>query len=388
MNSRPAFYSIVRQSILTILLFSLSACGTVTVVPTPTPALPQATIAPDPSPIPTIAQPTIPPPTIAAATRLAEAIAQTQALERYRMGFIVGATDPNSDSSDATETVIAQNGLFRSADFAVTRNAGPGQRDGGQEIVRVDDSIYARGSLPFPNTNPYAWYTFGSAPPVELAPPFTLPFLLSSLTGRIDLNELQFTETITLNGQECERFTGGLPVAVGMLDGLGTPTTAEAQTAEATPVVERMEAQGFRFGDATASMDVCADGYLYAVRSVVTISRMDTPESAIRSNLEVTLSDLNTDIAIEFPPDPISFDPDGVLPPRAFAIQGGTVHREPDASSEVVAELGPTSIVIVLAQSAESLWYQVQTLEGVQGWILSESISSPPDETFTIPFAP
>lgn len=251
----------------------------------------------------------------------------------------------------------------------------------------VAGTTYARGALPLAGIDPLAWYELDSATAATLQPGLSLAPLLERLTARVDLAEFAPAGSSSEPGQPCTRYVAGLAAALGALDGLGRPTTAEAASAEATPVVARMEAQGFRFSEAEAVIVVCPDGLLRRFESRFTVESPDAPNQQSSTELILIVDEPNGALVVTAPEGALSLD-DAVAPQRAFAIAGGTLYAAPDSATLPIAELPAPMLLSVLAQSADGSWYEVRTADGDTGWIEAKQVSFPPDVTPTIPVKP
>ncbi len=282
--------------LLVIALLALGACSRVSTTAPTAPPAPTATSTPKPT---ATVQPT---PTPRPNEPLYQAIEQANALDTYRMAFSFGA-GADASASPQMEYTAAFHG--KDVMFRMTI---PPQAEGQPSafsIVTVDGVTYAHGPLPIQGADQPIWYTLGTKPPATTQPPFTAAKLIEMLTSRIELGKLEADGSEDLDGQSCSRYRGGLEAALGMADSLGRPTTPEAQAAEATPVVQRMQAQGFVFDDASALLWICPDGLLHRIRAEVQGTNPQEPDGPFVMRLTFDLSEVDGAIVIAPPIEPV-----------------------------------------------------------------------------------
>ncbi|MBC8075180.1 MAG: SH3 domain-containing protein, partial [Chloroflexales bacterium] len=149
------------------------------------------------------------------------------------------------------------------------------------------------------------------------------------------------------------------------------PTTPEAIAAEATPVVERMQAQGYTFSASEAVVWVCPDGYLHQIRLSVTGEKGGSPFS-LSADLEIT--EPNGSVTIVAPADAVP--PGPAL--MATVYNGGNVRAEPTVRGAVRDQINAGENVPLLAKTDNGDWYQIVTARGATGWVSATLLTIDP----------
>jgi hypothetical protein len=361
--------------LLVLALLALGACSRVSTTAPTAPPAPTATSTPKPT---ATVQPT---PTPRPNESLYLAIEQAHTLDTYRMAFTFGA---GADASASPQ--LDYMAAFRAKDL-MFRFAMPPQAEGQPStlsVVTVDGVTYAHGPLPIQGAEQPIWYTLGTKPPTTTQPLFTVAKLLDMLTSRIDLGTLKADGSEDLDGQACSRYRGGLEAALGMADSLGRPTTPEAQAAEATPVVQRMQAQGFVFDDASALLWVCPDGLLHRIRAEVQGSSPQEPGSPLLLRLTFDLSEVGGPITIVPPIESVA---PGISVPLATVFNGGNMRAQPNTDGEVLDQIHARESVRLLAKTADARWYRIVNPRDLSGWVSATLLKIDPALVKAVPVA-
>ena len=344
----------------------LSGCGQSA---TNTPA-PPAPVAPTQADAAAAVQPsaTLPPPTVAPTTAPVE-----NAGEELRAGFVKAEAQTHynfslsfgSMASGGALNLTNYNATINGEDFAVTNtSADASTQPFTVTIRRVAGLTYARGPLPIQQETQPVWYTLG--PNQALAnSPIAMSEVFRALPSRVDLSQMTLVGEETQDALMCRRYRGDLAIALGFVDALGTPTTPEAAAAEATPVVERMQAQGFDFGAAEANVLLCDDGIVHEVTSRVE-AKIPNMSDPVIMFLTVTLSEIGGEFAIPVPFEPVEV---GQIVPMAEVINGGNVREKPSIEGNVVDQVNAYEQVRLVRRNADSTWYQIVNPRDMVGWV-------------------
>jgi hypothetical protein len=316
-------------------------------------------------------------PTPAAAEPLLAAIAASRRLSQYRMAFSAG-----SEQGDERFPIIEYTASFDGSQVAF-RVQSPAHGSGSQELqVIISEGItYARGPLPLSGAEQAVWYNLGAQPPAATRPPLTLDQLLGLITGKIDLAAFRDDGEILHDGQNCTRYRAGLAAALGMFDSLGRPTTAEAMAAEATPVVERMQAQGIRFGDSEALILVC-DGLVTHVRSTVDGEGMPGRAGTFRMMLSLDVTADSEAMAFVAPLAPLQPGERAVM---ATVANGGNLRAAPSLQGAVQDQIHAAESVRLLGRSADGRWYKIINLRDQAGWVSATLLSIDQEQAVHVP---
>lgn len=382
-----------RLVLAVVFLLLLAACGSAApTVPPPSQAQAAPTAMParaasptpltsTPSPVATPVVTASPAPS-AAAEALAAAFERAAALTSYRVDFTYGAAIPGG------EPLLDYSAAFNGADVTFRFRMPPGTEQPGQpEVLAVTTAggiTYARGPLPIQGAEQPVWYSLGDRPPSATIPPFTLSRLVALLTERIDLAWFAEDGAEAIDGQNCTRYRGGLEAALGMLDSFGRPTTPEAIAAEATPVVERMEAQGFSFGEAEALIWVCGDGALRRVQATVNGTSPAQPGGPFTLQTGLDVTDPDGPVTIAAPVAPVA---PGTVVPLATVFNGGNVRAQPTLQGEVRDQIHANETVRLLGKTADGAWYQIVNPRDTVGWVSATLLTVAPADSATVPVA-
>lgn len=373
-----------------VLALLLAACGraaqpsqapsTSAALTTPTPRAAAAT-SPAPTAIVGPSTTAVASPTVSvAATELQMAFTRAADLGSYRVAFTYGAVV--ADGAPLMDYTAAFNGADVAFRFTMPAEGAPSGQPETLAVITTGGVTYARGPLPLTGAEQAVWYTLGTSPPSATTPPFTAARLAALLSERIDLAQLKSDGAEPIDGQPCTRYRGGLDVALGMLDSFGRPTTPEAVAAEATPVVPRMEAQGYTFGESEALVWVCGEGALRRVRASVqgTTPGAQAAPFILRATLELT--DASGPVSITAPVEPVT---PGTVVPVAIVFNGGNVRARPDLQGEVQDQIHAQEPVRLLAKTGDASWYRIVDQRDVVGWVSASLLTVAPADAATVP---
>lgn len=375
----------LHSALLALALVSLAACGRPASSPPSAPSQAAATAAQPPAtatvsaPDGAATSPTAP----AAAAELHAAFTRAAELHSYQVAFRYGAVV--ADGAPLMDYSATFNGDDLAFRFTMPADGAPAGQPQTLDIVTVGGITYARGPLPLAGAEQPVWYTLGTRPPPATTPPFTAARLIDLLTERIDLAALATDGTEEIAGQACTRYRGGLDVALGMMDSFGRPTTPEAMAAEATPVVPRMEAQGYTFGPAEALVWVCGEQVRRVQASVQGTGPAD-PAAAFTLQTSLDLTEVDASSGIAAPVEPVA---PGEAVPLATVFNGGNLRAQPTLQGEIQDQIHAGESVRLLAMSADAGWYRIVNPRDVVGWVSASLLRvSPADAALVTVAAP
>jgi len=169
-----------------------------------------------------------------------------------------------------------------------------------------------------------------------------------------------------------------------MMDSFGRPTTPEAIAAEATPVVPRMEAQGYVFGESEALVWVCGDGALRRVLATVEVTNPNAPLVSGTLQTTMDLTDVGSPIAIAAPVEPVA---PGTMVPLAMVFNGGNVRAQPNLQGDVLDQVHAHEPVRLLAKTGDAGWYRIVNQRDVVGWVSATLLTVAPADAVLVPVA-
>jgi len=361
--------------LLALLMATLSGCGS-----SPAPPAAQAPgRAPSPTPRPTRVRPTASPratrqpptlPPAASATPAADeslrlALGRTINLAAYRMVFSWQVTSTLVRGQPEQVINTDYRGDINRGDSALRVTTGKTS----SETIIKDGVTYVRGPLPLPGADKPVWYDLGSSSFGGGRSAFAQPRFITALTKRVELADLRPDGSLDYDGQRCDRYTGGLRPALSVFDGLGVPTSPEGQAQEATPVVERMQGQGFTFDQASAAeVLVCADGYVHLLRSNVRGTSPDSGGTPLEMSVLFSISEPNGDIAIAAPTGAVKYDLN-TTGLSASVFNGGNVRETPSLGGKVLDQINAGETVRLLGKTADGRWYKLSNPRNITGWV-------------------
>jgi hypothetical protein len=349
---------------LLVASLALAACAAQPSAPAPVAVDPTMALAPS------APRPTKPPAATATpdkAAPLRAAIDRTKALASYHVTFRMGGTGQSPAGAAQLGDLIHFTGAFNRGDVAF-QYGGSGAQTGSQgdlEVVTAGGQTYALGPLPLQGVTKAVWYALGTEPPTATQPPLDIARILTMATERVQLSDFAPDGEERLHDLACARYRGGLAAALGALDGMGRPTTPEARAAEATPVAERMKAQGITFSAAEALVWICPDGYLHQMRVSMTGERKEQPGQPFTLTLEISVADPNGAITITTPVGAAA--PGAAL--TATVSNGGNVREQPNLQGTVRDQINARETVLLIGKSADGRWYHILNVRRVDGWV-------------------
>ena len=293
---------------------------------------------------------------------LRTAINRTKQLDSYRLSFRMGgsgtAGEGASVPSDAIHLTAAAND--DNVEFVYGGSTmGPTAQD--YRAVKIGDQAYVRGPAPLPGTNEDRWYILDASQSSTVNLPLPINAVSSMLTERMPLRDLVLDGEEALHGQTCARYRGGLAAALGALDGTGRPTTPEGIAAEATPVVERMQAEGFTFGPSKALVWVCPNGFVHQMQLTIAGEK---DGSSFTTTADVSVTEPNAAVVIAAPADAVPPGPSLT----AKVYNGGNVRAEASLEGQVLGQVSAGQAVSLLAKTADGKWYMIANERGATGW--------------------
>lgn len=319
--------------------------------------------------------------TPAADKELRAAVGHTINLASYRMVFTWQVT--NTLATNKQEQVLNTDyrGDINRADSALRVTSG----DISSETIVKDGVTYLHGPLPLPGADKDEWYSIDKGGRANAIAAFTQPRFLPALTKKVALADFAPAGSVNMDGQQCNRYSGGLRPALSMFDGLGVPTTPEAQAAEATPVVERMQDQGYNFDQSSsAEIVACADGFVHLLRSSVSGTSPDIGNKPFAMSVLYSVSDPNGDIVIRAPDNARKLDL-STMGLTAQVFNGGNVRESPTLTGKVIDQINAQESVMLLGKTADGNWYRIANIHNVIGWVSATLLTVDPAVAAKVP---
>jgi hypothetical protein len=169
---------------------------------------------------------------------------------------------------------------------------------------------------------------------------------------------------------------------------MGTPTTAEAQAAEATPVELRTSTTAVAFDD-TASIAwavICPDGYLYRLGATLAGAPRETPKQRFATSMQLDILEPNASITITPPENPVVLN-QASAELSATVFNGGNVREQPSTTGRVLDQINARERVALLEKSADGRWYRISNPRGVSGWVSVTLLTIDPNVARKVPVA-
>jgi hypothetical protein len=363
---------------LSVLLLSSCSLMVQREAPVSTPA-PPSTVAPTTPPTATAHATAAPSP----ADILAQAIADTAALDSYRMRFQISGeniipifTEDQAFNIQSQSYILLRDGPRTLVEFG-TRPMHPERplafsgeiiwvKGGDIYAHNYDPAHYSSIPLPFPGVDRTGWYNLGPQAPEVVPPP--LPDgqeMLSMLTRGTNLRDFVADEEVQVDGHHCAIYHNDAPSAVRTVTFLTKPIALPPDT----QALHR-DAQQW----VTTSLTIC-DGYVRQIKTLIQITMMPSGHFASWLQVDLVFADQGR-TQIELPteaPQLLFVHKLGT----ATVWNGGNVRAAP-VSGAPRDQANAGELLDLYAQSADGGWYLVRTPRRIWGWISATLVTRAP----------